>query len=153
MPETIISDTSCLILLSNIGELDLLRKLYHNISTTIEVAGEYGQILPYWINVISTNNLQYQKILELQVDKGEASAIALAMEYFDCLLIVDDHKARKVATNLDIRITGTIGVIIKAKLNGITPSVKPIFNKIKVTDFRLSEELINNACLEAGEMI
>src|SRR5580700_8808617 len=96
MPETIISDTSCLIILSNIGELDLLQKLYHHIITTIEIANEFGQPLPDWIEIKASANWHYQQILELQIDKGEASAIALAIEFTDCMLIVDDYKARRV---------------------------------------------------------
>lgn len=46
MPEAIISDTSCLIVLSKIGELDLLPKMYGQIITTIEVSVEFGEILP-----------------------------------------------------------------------------------------------------------
>ncbi len=48
MPKTIISDTSCLILLSNINELELLNNLYGTIITTNEVATEYGLPLPQW---------------------------------------------------------------------------------------------------------
>jgi len=151
MPEIIISDTSCLILLSNIGELDLLQKLYNHIVTTIEIANEFAEPLPDWIAIKASTNRHYQQILELQIDKGEASAIALAIDYTDCMLIVDDYKARRMATNLGIKITGTIGVIIKAKLKGIIPSIKPFFEKIKNTDFRLSEEIIRQAYLEAGE--
>lgn len=43
MPNTIISDTSCLIILTNINEIDLLRKMYGKIITTPEVAEEFGQ--------------------------------------------------------------------------------------------------------------
>jgi predicted nucleic acid-binding protein len=43
MPKTIISDTSCFILLSKIGELDLLQKLYGEIFTTSVIAEEFGQ--------------------------------------------------------------------------------------------------------------
>jgi len=46
MPKTIISDTSCLIILSNIGELDLLHKVYGSIVTTTEIATEFGETLP-----------------------------------------------------------------------------------------------------------
>ena len=152
MRDTIISDTSCLIILNNIGELDLLHKLYSGIITTAVIAEEFGQPLPDWITVKDAVNLHYQEILELQVDKGEASAIALAIEITPCILIVDDYKARKVATKLGIKITGTIGIIVKAKLNGIFPSIKPYINKIKETNFRLSDELVQLAYLEAGEM-
>lgn len=48
MPKTIISDTSCFIILSKINELDLLHKVYGQIVTTIDIATEYGETLPEW---------------------------------------------------------------------------------------------------------
>jgi predicted nucleic acid-binding protein len=67
-------------------------------------------------------------------------------------LIVDDYKARRVAVNLGIKITGTIGVIVKAKLNGIITSVKPYLERINKTNFRLSEEIVHQALLDAAEL-
>ena len=46
MPKIIISDTSCFIILANIGELELLQKAYGEIVTTTEIANEYGEPLP-----------------------------------------------------------------------------------------------------------
>ena len=42
--QIIISDTSCLIALTNIGLLDVLRRLYETVLITPEVAGEYGEL-------------------------------------------------------------------------------------------------------------
>lgn len=64
---------------------------------------------------------------------------------------MDDYKARKVAEKLNLHYTGTIGVIIKAKLKGIIPSIKPFLDKIKQTDFRLSDEIEKQALIEASE--
>jgi hypothetical protein len=64
----------------------------------------------------------------MQIDKGEASAIAVALESPGCTLILDDYKARKIAEKLVIDITGTIGVIIKAKLTGIIPFIQPLLS-------------------------
>jgi len=89
--------------------------------------------------------------LELQIDKGESSAIALALETPDSVVILDDYKARKIAERLGVTLTGTIGVIIKAKLNGTIPSIKPIIEKIKQTNFRLSAEIEIQALKEADE--
>ena len=141
MHKIIISDTSCFIILTNIGELHLLQKLYSKIITTIEIATEFGEPLPEWVEILSVKSKDTQRLLEMQIDKGESSAIALALEIPDSLLILDDIKARKVATQLGLSITGTLGIIIKAKLEGIIPSVIPILNKIKQTDFRLSNEV------------
>jgi predicted nucleic acid-binding protein len=151
MPRTIISDTSCLIVLTNINELELLQKIYGQVITTNEVATEYGQSLPDWIVIKAATDAYHQKILEMQMDKGEASAIALALEIPDSTIILDDYKARRIAELLGLRITGTVGVIIRAKLNGIISSVKPLFDKIRKTDFRLTEEIENQALKEAGE--
>ncbi len=151
MPRTIISDTSCFIILTNIGELELLRKVYGQIVTTPEIAAEFGEPLPEWVEIAEVKDKYRQRILELQIDKGESSAIALALETPDSVVILDDYKARKIAERLGVTLTGTIGVIIKAKLNGTISSIKPILEKIKQTDFRLSAEIETQALKEADE--
>jgi predicted nucleic acid-binding protein len=151
MPKTIISDTSCFIILTNIGELELLYQLYGQISTTPDIAAEYGDPLPAWVEIVSVADKHKQQLLELQIDKGESSAIALAMETPNSTIILDDIKARKVAEQLGITYTGTIGVIIKAKLQGIIPTIKPLIAKIKQTDFRLSADIELQAMKEANE--
>jgi predicted nucleic acid-binding protein len=57
----------------------------------------------------------------------------------------------KIAENLGIDITGTIGVIVKAKLKGIIPSIKPFLEKIRTTDFRISPDIEILALKEAQE--
>lgn len=131
MPKIIISDTSCFIVLTKIEELDLLQKVYGQITTTIDIATEFGETLPEWVEIYSVVDKKRQQLLELRIDRGESSAIALALETPDCTLILDDYKARLIAERLGINITGTIGVIVKAKLQGIIPSIKPILEKIK----------------------
>ena len=79
MHKTIISDTSCLILLDKIGELEILNKLFGTITTTAEVAGEFGQQLPAWFEIRQPADKNYQSIIAESIDKGEASAIALAI--------------------------------------------------------------------------
>ena len=151
MHKTIISDTSCLIILDKIGELEILNKLFGIITTTAEVANEYGQELPSWFEIREPSDRNYQSIIEASVDKGEASAIALAVELEDCLLIIDDLKGRKLALELGLTIIGTIGVIVDAKITGIIPSIKPILSKIKQTNFRISAELEILILKRAGE--
>ena len=115
MPKIVIADTSPLILFHKINEIDILRLVYGSLITTPEIAVEFGFELPDWITVTPVSDKKYQAILETQVDVGEASAIALATEFEDALLLLDDLKARKLATRLHLKITGTLGVIHKAK--------------------------------------
>lgn len=142
MPKIVISDTSILILFQKIGELELLQKVYGEIITTPEIAKEYGEELPGWIIVEAVGDKKYQYFLETQVDQGEASAIALATEYDDALLLLDDLKARKLATRLKLKITGTLGVIHRAKQLSIINQVKPLIDKLLLTDFRVADNII-----------
>lgn len=151
MHKIVITDASCFILLDKIGELELLHKLYGTVITTPVIANEYGNVIPDWFIIESAKNSSFQELLELQIDAGESSAIALAIEKTECTIILDDLKARKIAKKLGLKITGTLGVIIKSKLNGIIPSIKPLIAKIKLTDFRISEELEKIALNEAEE--
>lgn len=151
MPKTIISDTSCFILLDKIDELALLNKVYGEITTTPEIATEFGFELPSWVSIRPALDKGKQALLALHVDYGEASALALALETEDSILVLDDNKARKMADRLRMKYTGTLGVIIRAKLAGYIPSIRPILGKIKKTNFRISPELESLALKEAEE--
>lgn len=142
MPKIVISDTSTLILFHKIEEFNLLQKVYAELITTPEIAKEFGEKLPDWIKIQTVSDKKYQDFLETQVDSGEASAIALATEYDDVLLLLDDLKARKLATQLKFKITGSLGVIHKAKQMSIIGKVKPLIDKLLQTDFRIAENVI-----------
>jgi predicted nucleic acid-binding protein len=149
--EIIISDTSCLILLGKIGELEILKTLNSPIYITPEIRKEFGKALPEWIKVKAPQNSTYQNILEMDIDSGEASAIALSLEFQNSILIVDDLKARKIAQKLKLRYAGSLGVILRAKQIGAISSVTPIINKIKETNFRISNQLLDFVIEQAGE--
>ena len=132
--------------------MDLLESVYGQIVTTVEIANEFGETLPSWVEIVSVKDKIRQQLLEMQIDKGESSAIALALETPESTIILDDYKARKVATQLGLTFTGTLGVIIKAKLSGKIDAIKPLLEKIKETDFRISPEIEKEALKEAGEI-
>lgn len=151
MPKIVISDTSTLILFDKIEKLDLLEKVYGELITTPEIAEEFGEKLPIWIKVQSVTDKKYQKLLETQVDLGEASAIALANEIDDTLLLLDDLKARKLAIRLNFKITGTLGIIHKAKQMLIISKVKPLIDLLLKTDFRISDRIVKELLILNNE--
>jgi predicted nucleic acid-binding protein len=151
MHKTIISDISCFIVLSNINELDLLQKLYGQITTTVEIVTEYGEALPEWVTIENVKDTHRQELLEMHPDTAEASVLALALETPDSTIITDDYHVRKIAEKLKLNYTGTIGVIIRAKLKGIIPLIRPLLAKIKQADFRLGDDAEQQALKEAGE--
>ena len=143
MRRVVVSDTSTLILFHKINEFDILVKVYGQLITTPEIAEEFGENLPSWIAIESVKDKKYQKFLETQIDRGEASALALAAEFEDVLLLLDDLKARKLAAKLMLKTTGTLGVISKAKQLSIIPRVKPLIDKLLLTNFRISKNVID----------
>ena len=151
MPSAIIADASCFIILAKIDELPLLGQVYGHLTTTPEVAAEYGEPLPGWVRIVPVSDQQKQQLLAIQLDLGESSAITLALEIPDSTLILDDYKARRIATQLGLTLTGTVGVLVKAKLRGFLPSIRPLLARIRQTNFRLSSALEQAALRAAGE--
>ena len=89
--KAIIADTSCLIIYDKIDQLRVLHELFSDLTVTAEVAFEFGE-LPNWITIREvTDKGQYLKLAE-ELGKGEASSIALAMEFEESLLIIDERK-------------------------------------------------------------
>jgi len=144
MPEYVIADTSVLIILDKIDRLEILKRIYKEIYTTPEVASEYNKPIPGWIIIESVKDKRYQTFIQTQVDIGEASAIALAVEKDDSLLIIDDLKARKLARRLGIKFTGTLGVINKAKTSGLIDEIKPLLEKLREVNFRISDNILES---------
>lgn len=124
MPEIVISDTSCLILLQKINHLSILKNLYSSVVVTSIIAGEFNEDLPTEIIIRDAKDQNTYLAFAQVVDKGEASAFALALELSDCMVILDDRKARNFARNLNIKITGTLGILVKAKRKGIIKGIE-----------------------------
>ncbi len=143
MAKIIISDTSCLIALTKIDKLELLKELYQEIIITTAVYQEFGGPLPEWILVTDVADRQKQQELEGRLDKGEASSIALALETDNSVLIIDEIKGRKIARSLNIEIIGTIGIILLADKKGLTSDVVGTILRLVNNGFRLSDDLIN----------
>ena len=139
--EIVVADASCLIVLENIRELPLLQKLFGEVYITQEVADEFGVDLPDWIKIKKVQNTIQQNALSLILDAGEASAIALVLETENSLLIIDEKKGRRTAQQLNLKITGTLGVIRRAKEKSLVNSIADLLIKLENADFRISPTL------------
>jgi predicted nucleic acid-binding protein len=151
MPEVIISDTSCLLVFTNARQLILLQELYQEVLVTSVIEAEYGLALPSWIRVVDPLDLERASRFSTMVDAGEASAIALAMERSGAKLIMDDLKGRRLAIELGVRITGSLGVLKSAKDKGLIPALAPVLEDLRKAGLWLSDELVRAVLSEAGE--
>jgi predicted nucleic acid-binding protein len=119
--------------------------MYRSILVTPEIKEEYGDPLPEWITVQAA--FDYNKIIAFSkfIDLGESSAIALAMESTNALLIVDDRRARQFALGLGLEITGTLGLLIQAYDAGVIQDIDSLVSDLRKINFRLpinTEDLI-----------
>ncbi len=142
-------DAACLIGLERIDALHLLPALLDPIFAPPAVIEEFGSH-PEWLAVKDPADRSMVRALELVLDRGESEAIALAHEK-GLRVILDDRKAREVATRMGVPVTGTIGLIVKAKSAGIITAVRPLLDSLDACKFHVSRDLRNEALRLAGE--
>lgn len=148
----VVSDNSVLSCLAEIGELDLLRRLYGKVTVTATIRREAIHAsapeglrnlflsLPDWISVVPDEAPYLEETGAL--DAGEASAITLAWQHRDrSLLILDEKRGRKVAMSLGLRITGTAGLLTDAAAAGFI-NFEDAFLRLSRTGFRLSPQVV-----------
>ena len=150
MREKVYVDTSTLIILNKIEAIDLLNKIYGNVFITNFINAEWNETLPSWIIIEPAYNFEQSFLKNFNLGPGESSIIMNALEN-DGFLIIDDLKARKIATTLSLRFTGSVGILITAKGLGFIHSVKYYLEKIQTTNFRISDALIIKALEIANE--
>lgn len=143
MDKIIISDTSCLIALTRINQLPILKSLFDEIFITEEVQDEFGTPLPDWIRTKNLINNAQKLELEKLLDSGEASAIALALEIENSLLIIDELKGRKIASQYNVPIIGTLGILLLAKKENLIVDLNPIIQELSACGFRISKNLVD----------
>lgn len=151
MHDAVISDAGCLIVLSKINAISLLDVVFASVTTTPQVAEEVGFELPSWIQISAPKTMSTLDEMPSSIDAGEASAIALALELTNSTLIIDDLSARNYAKRLGIDVTGTIGVLVRAKIDGHVTSIRPFIESLRNTNFRFSETVEKTALILADE--
>ena len=116
----VVSNTSPITNLAAIGQLDLLHPIYREVvvpeAVFQELTAESGQHPGAIVRELdgihrkSVSNSAVVRALEVELDAGEAEAIALAQELAADLLLIDEHLGRVVAARLGIRVIGLLGV-------------------------------------------
>ncbi len=159
----IISDTSPLINLAAVGQLDLLRQLYDRViipqaiydEIVVAGVGQPGAAEVKTASWIETRRSQDQvlvNVLKLELDRGEAEALALAVELKVDLLLIDERKGRIIATRLGLTHIGLLGALVEAKQRGLLSAVKPILDDlIAKAGFWISADLYRRVLLAVAE--
>lgn len=152
-----VSNTGPLIVLHETSLLGLLKELYTEIIIPKAVQlgllkGPNGQkiVNTNWIKVVEVQKSDILKMLTNLLDEGEAETITLANEK-EMPILLDEKKGRKMARSLNLKIQGTLGILLKAKQKGLINSVKECIFKFITSGYYLDQELINEILKNAGE--
>ena len=159
MPK-VVSNTTPIISLLKIGKLEILKDLYDEIYIPQEVFNEIeaGKHKKYYLNLLTFEWIKIEQIQDrksiayfLDLDKGEAEAIVLATESEADLILLDESLGRFHAKHAGLRVTGTIGILVKAKKQGLISELKPLILELKEKGVWLSESLIERILELANE--
>ena len=158
----VIVNSTPIIVLCNIGLLDILKALYAEICIPEAVYREVTekddsacQVLKTalnWIHVEKIANQSDKKMYKAKLHDGEVEVMILAQEGVRAdLVILDDNAAKKTAKYLGLTVTGTLGILLKAKKAGIIPVIAPVLEEIKKNGFYISGTVERIVLDEAGE--
>jgi predicted nucleic acid-binding protein len=108
---------------------------------------------PSWITERLLSNPSASRLLQGRLGAGEREAIALTLEVKAVLLLMDELAGRRTATSLGVRVMGTLGVLLRAKVQQLIPAVSPLLDQLVATGFYVDDELAEQVRRTAGENV
>ncbi|MCB9296293.1 MAG: DUF3368 domain-containing protein [Lewinellaceae bacterium] len=156
----VISDTSPITNLIQIGKLEILKELFHEIIIPEEVYEELCELEFQrsllnsldWIKTREVADKQLVNRLIRDIDKGEAESIVLAIELKADILLIDEKKGRRVAREYGLEITGLLGILKRAKSKNLIPKLQPVIEELILKGgFRIHPRLYEEVLKSVGE--
>ena len=162
----VICDSSTLIHLTSIGRLTLLRTFYEGVTITPAVwrevveqgAGRAGArevaeaSQAGWIRIVAPTDELLVRLLERDLDAGESEVIALALEKQADLILLDESEARRIADRYGLAKTGVIGLLTRARREGLVDSLQAELDRLQsLGGFWIEDRLYHRVLANMGE--
>ena len=161
----VVSNTSPIMNLAIIGELSLLQNQFGEIVIPGAVLEELKveEDLPGsqnvrdalkvgWIRIETVNLYPLVRALQRDLDKGEAEAIALAIQLNADWVLIDEREGRKAAKSMELKVVGVLGVLLKAKHEGRLRSLRQAIDRLREkAGFYVRTDLCSEIIREGGE--
>lgn len=163
----IVSNTSPILNLAIIGQLALAQRQFETVwippavleelqldagrpgSSELSVALRAG-----WLRLAERPEQQIVALLRRELDQGEAEAIALALQWHAEYVLLDERNGRRIARSQGLKVTGVVGILIRAKQQGELPSLGAALVKLRLkAGFRLGAGVIGDALRAVGEEV
>lgn len=158
MGKRIVINTGPIITLSKINALEVVRDLPHCFVTPSEVLEEldagvrrgYDHRLPPWIEV-QTLKEPLRRLDQVTLGKGEAAVIQLALERSVERVCIDEIKGRRAAVTAGLHVVGVLGLLGRAKREGLIPELKPYILKALTSGIRYHDALVREVLKSVDE--
>ena len=162
----VVSNTSPVLNLAVIDRLSLLHQQFGEIWLPPAVISELrvDEGLPgssivqraleaRWLHIHAVEDRGLVQVLRRDLDRGEAEAIALAMQVKADYILLDEKEGRRIAKSLGLRTTGVLGVLSRAKREGNLSSVWEAIQQLQTqAGFRIGIDLLADILRENGEL-
>lgn len=161
MSEAAIVNASPVIYLSRTRYLDLLQlaapevAIPHPVAKEIQARGSADPAARAiaetpWLQEVDSPQVPAE-VLAWDLGPGESAVIAWALRHPDCLAIIDDREGRRCAETLGVRLRGTLGLVLRARREGLIPKARPVLDTLRAAGMYLSQQLMDLALAEIGE--
>jgi predicted nucleic acid-binding protein len=158
----VVVNATPIIALALIDQLDLLHSLYERIvipsavQAEISAGGAAGIGVrelreATWVDVVSLQDPSRANLIA-DLAPGEAEVIALAQERRADLVVIDERLARRHAERLGMRLTGTLGILLRAKQLGMVEAVAPLIDQLRQGGIHLGDDVVSEVLRLAGEL-
>jgi len=158
MPKTekiVINTGPLLALIAGVGSLSLLNMLYKRVLVPFEVCQEIeaGGVAGFGVGEFRkshfiekrSNPLNISQFLRNTLDIGEASVIQLALDENIETVCIDEAVGRRIARLNGLKLTGSIGILIRAKQDGFDFSMREAVNRMQSQGIYLSQRVVDFA--------
>ncbi len=160
--KTIVMNTSpTLALIAALGDLKILRELYTEVWIPQEVCKEIAAGGPSGFGLVAFNEATWLKkqtqpvtpnpMLANSLDLGEAAVIQLALDRNIPTVCIDEAVGRRIARLSGLQLTGSIGILLRAKREGHPVTLKDSIQRMLGQGIRLSQAVIDIALKQSGE--
>jgi predicted nucleic acid-binding protein len=156
----VVADTSALVALAACDALSLLDQLFEDVRVpaavlrecTVQGKREAERLETYLQGRVVQIDLSEFVIAIAGLGQGELEAMALCKRLRADRLLVDDHRARKIARLNGIEVIGSLGILLKAKDSRMIPEILPLLRTIQEAGVHYSDHLVDEALRLAGEL-
>jgi predicted nucleic acid-binding protein len=164
MREIVINTGPVIALVAAMGSLEWLSQLYECVWIPREVEAEIaagGSCAPELVAIqtagdvikVQSASTPVPRVLINEIDLGEASVIHTALERRIGTVAIDEKAGRRIARLHGLKVTGSIGILVKAKQQGLVASLAHCLQEMRKKGIWISEELIRQALVAVGESV